>query len=63
MILGYSIIAVPTGIVTAEIVESAVASRKVSSRCCKQCMAEDHDADARFCKACGADLEQNSEPS
>jgi voltage-gated potassium channel len=58
MILGYSIIAVPTGIVTAEIVEAAVASRKVSTRCCAQCMAEGHDADARFCKACGAQLEQ-----
>jgi voltage-gated potassium channel len=63
MILGYSIIAVPTGIVTAEIVESAVAQRKVSTRCCAQCMAEGHDADARFCKACGAHLEQPAEDS
>jgi voltage-gated potassium channel len=58
MILGYAIIAVPTGIVTAEIVESAVASRKLTTRCCPQCMAEGHDADAHFCKACGAQLEQ-----
>ena len=58
MILGYSIIAVPTGIVTAEIVEAAVAARKVSTRCCPQCMAEGHDSDADFCKACGAPLEQ-----
>jgi len=58
MILGYSIIAVPTGIVTAEIVESAVAARKLSTRCCPQCMAEGHDTDAHFCKACGAHLEQ-----
>jgi voltage-gated potassium channel len=63
MILGYSIIAVPTGIVTAEIVESAVAARKVSTRCCAQCMAEGHDADARFCKECGASLEQATEAS
>ena len=63
MILGYSIIAVPTGIVTAEIVESAVASRKVSTRCCAQCMAEGHDVDARFCKACGAQLEQAADAS
>ncbi len=62
MILGYSIIAVPTGIVTAEIVESAAAARKVSTRCCAQCMAEGHDADARFCKACGAPLEQAAAP-
>jgi voltage-gated potassium channel len=56
MILGYSIIAVPTGIVTAEIVESAVGARRLTTRCCPQCMAEGHDADARFCKACGASL-------
>jgi len=58
MILGYSIIAVPTGIVTAGIVESAAAARSPSTRCCMQCMAEGHDADARFCKACGASLGQ-----
>jgi voltage-gated potassium channel len=63
MILGYSIIAVPTGIVTAEIVESAVAARKVSTRCCPQCMAEGHDTDASFCKACGASLETDVEDS
>jgi voltage-gated potassium channel len=63
MILGYSIIAVPTGIVTAEIVEAAVATRKVSARCCAQCMAEGHDPDARFCKACGAPLDQTTEKS
>lgn len=55
MILGYGIIAVPTGIVTAEIVESA-AGRRVTSRCCPRCLSEGHDADARFCKACGAPL-------
>ena len=58
MILGYSIIAVPTGIVTAEIVETAAASRgKVTTRCCPHCMAEGHDADADYCKACGGELE------
>jgi voltage-gated potassium channel len=57
MILGYSIIAVPTGIVTAEIVESAKTTRKLSTRRCPQCMAEGHDVDARYCKACGASLE------
>jgi len=63
MILGYSIIAVPTGIVTAEIVETAAARRKVTTRCCPQCMAEGHDTNARFCKACGASLEQAAETS
>lgn len=55
MILGYSIIAVPTGIVTAEIVESAV-SGKLSTRCCPECMSEGHVHNAQFCKNCGAKL-------
>jgi len=56
MVLGYSILAVPTGIVTAEIVEKATASR-VTTRSCPQCVAEGHDADARYCKICGASME------
>lgn len=55
MIVGYGIIAVPTGIVTAEI---AYASRgvKVSTQACQSCSAEGHDPDAKFCKACGEAL-------
>ena len=54
MIIGYAIIAVPTGIVTAEI---AYASKVVpTGRVCKECSAEGHDADAEFCKKCGAML-------
>ena len=56
MILGYSIIAVPTGIVTAELVES-VSRRRPSTRVCASCLAEGHDEDARFCKSCGASLD------
>ncbi len=55
MVLGYSIIAVPTGIVTAEIVETAVGG-KISTRCCPDCLSEGHTTDARFCKYCGAAL-------
>ena len=55
MVLGYSVIAVPTGIVTAEIVESAVAA-KVSTRCCPECLSEGHVLDARYCKDCGKPL-------
>lgn len=53
MILGYSIIAVPTGIVTVEL--SHVASRH-NTRSCRSCSAEGHDSDAAFCKDCGAQL-------
>ena len=54
MILGYGIIAVPTGIVTVEM--SQASSRKVSTQVCPECSAEGHDADAKYCKFCGAAL-------
>ena len=53
MILGYAIIAVPTGIVS---VELANASRPVSRQACPACGAEGHDFDASHCKYCGEHL-------
>jgi len=58
MILGYGVLAVPTGIVTTEI---AFASRgqlgkPVSSQSCPTCTREGHDADAVHCKWCGSRL-------
>ena len=53
MILGYGIIAVPTGIVS---VELANAARPVSRQACPACGAEGHDVDASHCKYCGAPL-------
>jgi voltage-gated potassium channel len=55
MILGFSIIAVPSGIVTAEIVES-VTQRPITTRVCPGCMSEGHQLSARYCKDCGAEL-------
>lgn len=55
MIMGYGIIAVPTGIVTVEI-SRAQASGAPAARVCGQCLAEGHDHDARHCKFCGAAL-------
>lgn len=55
MIIGYGIIAIPTGIVTVEMVHQATASRK-STQACPSCVAEGHDTDALFCKCCGARL-------
>jgi voltage-gated potassium channel len=54
MILGYGIIAVPTGIVTVEM--SHVRNRGLSAKACQQCSAEGHDKDAEYCKYCGAQL-------
>jgi voltage-gated potassium channel len=53
MILGYGVIAVPTGIVS---VELANAARSVSRQACPACGAEGHDVDASHCKYCGAQL-------
>ena len=54
MILGYSIIAVPTGIVTVEL--SHVHKEQTSTQACPDCSAEGHDSDAGYCKFCGAKL-------
>jgi len=54
MILGYGIIAVPTGIVTVEIANAS--RRKITTQACEHCASEGHDADASFCKYCGTEL-------
>ena len=54
MIIGYGIIAVPTGIVTVELAHAF--SRQVSTQACLECSAEGHDNDAKFCKYCGSRL-------
>jgi len=54
MMLGYCMIIVPTGIVSAEL---AGASRKpLTTQVCPECMAEGHDPDAKHCKFCGGRL-------
>jgi voltage-gated potassium channel len=54
MILGYGIIAVPTGIVTVEL--SQASAHPVSTQACPACSREGHDLDALFCKYCGTGL-------
>ncbi|UCC72141.1 MAG: ion transporter [Gemmatimonadota bacterium] len=54
MIIGYAIIAVPTGIVTVEL--ASTRKRPISTRVCQACAAEGHDGDAGFCKYCGCRL-------
>lgn len=53
MILGYAIIAVPTGIVSAELVRRP---KKVTTVACEACGADGHVPTARFCFKCGAGL-------
>jgi voltage-gated potassium channel len=60
MILGYGMIAVPTGIVTVEMTAAARSSQL--SRICAGCGQRGHDPDAEFCKSCGRELESAREP-
>ncbi len=54
MLTGYSIIAIPTGIFTAELVQQVTQQRQQAR--CGQCDKGNHESDARFCKYCGAVL-------
>jgi voltage-gated potassium channel len=54
MIMGYAIIAVPTGIVTAELTASHRSGH--SRQSCPACGREGHDDDATHCKYCGSPL-------
>lgn len=56
MILGYAVIAVPTGIVTAEFANEKNKPVQTNTQACRYCSAEGHDDDALFCKNCGEEL-------
>lgn len=56
MILGYAIIAVPTGIVSAEMVFQAQ-KKQPTTQVCPHCVREGHDVDAVYCKYCGGFLD------
>lgn len=51
MLTGYSIIAVPTGIVTAELANEM--QRERGAKVCGKCRRAGHDMDADYCKRCG----------
>ena len=55
MLIGYCIIAVPTGIVSAEMV-SQKHKEKITTQVCPHCLKEGHDHDAIHCKFCGGTL-------
>ncbi len=56
MVLGYGIIAVPTGIITAEYSKKDLENVDINSQVCSNCLATDHPDEAKFCYQCGADL-------
>lgn len=55
MILGYGVLAVPTGIVTSELTRAG-RPRSVGAQACPACSLQGHDTDAKFCKHCGVAL-------
>ena len=59
MLTGYAIIAVPTGIVSAEMNYQQKLMRKgeIADQTCPDCLAEGHDENASYCKFCGAKLD------
>ena len=56
MIMGYGIIAVPTGVYSAELFKQYQAD-KITNDACPDCGATGHDFDANYCKYCGHPLE------
>ncbi|MGL5024655.1 MAG: ion transporter [Shewanella oncorhynchi] len=60
MLIGYSIIAIPTGILTAEI--SQEVGRHRDLRSCNQCDKTGHDIDAMYCSRCGCELDSLDVP-
>lgn len=54
MLLGYSILAVPTGIITAELSNEMNAHKELVK--CPNCNRSGHDSDAMHCKHCGSEL-------
>lgn len=52
MILGYAIIAVPTGMISVEL----AMAEKMNTQSCPSCSQEGHENNAKFCKHCGEEL-------
>jgi len=56
MLLGWGVLAVPTGIVTSEMTAQRRGWPSVTTRTCPACLSEGHAENARFCSDCGAAL-------
>jgi len=54
MILGYAIIAVPTGIISAELAKAN--TKDINKKTCNTCSTNSNDSDATYCKTCGNKL-------
>lgn len=54
MVLGYGILAVPTGLVSVEAMK--IDSKKVNTQVCQNCNDDEHASGANYCKSCGSAL-------
>ncbi|NJO02245.1 MAG: ion transporter [Bacteroidia bacterium] len=63
MIVGYAIIAVPTGIVTSEFTRDRDAQKQMAANdiTCPKCRLKGHEADANYCRRCSAELPTEEE--
>ncbi len=61
MILGYAVIAVPTGIVSSELLAQKDEHAFESTQACRYCSKEGHDEDAEYCKYCGEILNEEDD--
>jgi len=56
MLIGYAIIAIPTGIISAELVSGINNKVENNTKSCQGCCYEEHEDDAKYCKKCGDKL-------
>ena len=59
ILIGYSLIIVPTGFVSAEVVANRAKFRR--NQLCSSCQHRGHDTDAKFCKICGSHLQKSED--
>lgn len=59
MVLGYAIIAVPTGIMTVELSKATKKKSHPTTQVCHECLKEGHDYDAVYCKYCGTKIDKS----
>lgn len=56
MVMGYALIVVPTGVITAELTKGARKLLPTNTHHCVNCNADSHKDDAKFCNECGHEL-------
>ncbi|MEZ2772095.1 ion transporter [Comamonas jiangduensis] len=62
MLLGWGVLAVPTGIVGAELSRNVGTKARLKGVECEACGLERHEEDSRYCRRCGTRLERATKP-